>query len=135
MFNKNMFWNHHLKVVFRFVHKINLSIFEIRISLKEKRGNSRENPLQTKKIREGMGSSLGQVKMKLQGTPESRMGSLSAQSGPGKGRAAGGTPLAPSLSFTTPFSWRKSEWEVGVGLIVKLIDFSPLSLCKETAKR
>lgn len=56
MFNKNMFWNHHLKVVFRFVPKINLSIFEIRISLKEERGSSRENPLKMKKVREGTGS-------------------------------------------------------------------------------
>lgn len=94
MFNKNMFWNHHLKVVFRFVQKINLSIFEIRISLKEKRGNSRENPLQTKKIREGTGSSLDQGKMKLQGTLREQDGlslcTVWTQEGEGSGAGVGG---------------------------------------------
>lgn len=60
-----MFWNHHLKLVFRFVHEINLSTFElVRISLKEKRRNSTENTLQTKKMRQGVGSSAEPVKMK-----------------------------------------------------------------------
>lgn len=67
MFNKKVFWNPPLKVVFGFVHEINLSTFEIRISLKEKSGDSREKPLQTKEIRWGVvGFSLDQVEMKLQ---------------------------------------------------------------------
>lgn len=103
MFNKNMFWNHHLKVVFRFVHKINLSIFEIGISLKEERGNSRESPLQMKKIRKGTGILLGSSYNETPGNSQRAGRALCAQSVPRSGRAAGGTPLAPSLSFITPF--------------------------------
>lgn len=91
-----------LAIVFRFVHKLNLSLFEIRISLKEEKGNSRENPLQMKELREGTRSSWDQVKMKLQGTHQEQDG-LSAQSVPRSGGTAGGTPLAPSPRFITPF--------------------------------
>lgn len=65
MFNKNVFGDHHLKVMFRFVHKVNSNIFEIKISLREKRGDLRENLLQVKKIREDMGF-LNQFEMKFQ---------------------------------------------------------------------
>lgn len=109
MFNKNMFWNHHLKVVFRFVHKINLSIFEIGISLKEERGNSRESLLQMKKIREGTVSSLDQVTMKLQGTHKEQEGLSLCTVCTQEREGSRGHAFGTLTKFYHSLSWRKSE--------------------------